>query len=504
MKDDIDYTEKIKTFNLLVGNNNEEIALNYLTLTNWDENQAAILYNKENKGADAKLINNNNNNNNLINPNINNNFFPNINPDFVPIDYYNFDSPQLIPNNRVNNNSKLNKYTQCKIYRPGFFDGMKFWKVDNRAYYETYFKKFETYNSLKLFKIYDAFITNMKTNIGIIFLYEKNNITAALNVFRNLINNQQVKDLLHNRCCILPMVDRCFEASDIIKPLKINHFPTIVISFYKNENYFAVIQVINNIMSNIPLLSKKILEAYDLLDGQKNNYPNYPNENLIPQTNNNNIINNNNNNNNIINNNQNNNNINNNNSNNSKNLLDDPRNYMFDDDIIKNDIPQNNIPRPYPPNSNSNPYPYMSDGEILKKQEEEMKSLERIEEEKIRKKKREEEEKIRKEKEEINKKDFYAKQLPEEPSDDDPNKCTIMLRFPDGEKTVQRKFLKTDKISLLYTYVKSFGREIYSDQNEKNFSLVQPFPFKNFNDSQESTLEKEGMFPNAVLQIRVV
>ena len=487
MKDDIDYTEKIKTFNLLVGNNNDEIALNYLTIANWDENQAAILYNKENKGANAKLINNNN----LINPNTNNNFYPNNNPNYIPIDYYDFDSPQLIPNNnKINNNPKLDKYTQCKIYRPGFLDGFKIWKADNRAYYETFFKQFE--KSLNLFKLYSSFITNIKTNIGIIFLYEKNNISAALNVFRNLINNQQVKDLLHNRCCTLPMVDKSFEASDIIKPLKINHFPAIVICLYKNENYFAVIQVIINIMSNIPLLCKKLLEAYDLLDeSKKNNYQNYPNQNLIPQTNNNN-------------NNQNNKIINNNNSNNSKNILDDPRNYMFDDDIIKNDIPQNNIPLPYRPNSNSNPYPYMSDGEILKKQEDEMKSLERIEEEKIKKKKREEEEKIRKEKEEKNQKDFYIKQLPEEPSDDDPNKCIIMFRFPDGEKTVQRKFLKTDKISLLYTYVKSLGREIYSDQNENNFSLVQPFPFKNFNDSQENTLENEGMFPNAVLQIRVV
>lgn len=487
MKDDIDYTEKIKTFNLLVGNNNDEIALNYLTISNWDENQAAILYNKENKGADAKL-NPNNNNNNLLSPNINNNFFPNNNPNYIPIDYYNFDSPQLISyNNKVNINPKLNKYTQCKIFKPSIFDGIKIWKVDNRAYYETYFRQFE--NNLKLFKIYEPFINNIKTNVGIIFLYEKNNITAALNVFRNLINNQQVKDLLHNRCCILPMVDKSFEASDIIKPLKINHFPAIVICLYKNENYFAVIQIINNIMSNIPLLSKKLLEAYDLLDESKNNHPNYPNQNLIPQTNNNNIINNN------SNNNPNNKIINNNNSNNSKSILEDPRNYMFDDDILKNDIPQNNNPHPYP---------YMSDGEILKKQEEEMKSLERIEEEKIKKKKREEEEKIRKEKEEKNKKDFYTKQLPEEPSDDDPNKCTIMFRFPDGEKTIQRKFLKTDKISLLYIYVKSLGREIYSEQNENNFSLVQPFPFKNFNDSQENTLENEGMFPNAVLQIRVV
>ena len=495
MKEDIDYTEKIKTFNLLVGNTNEEIALNYLTITNWDEDQAAILYNKENKGADAKLINNNN----LINPNINNNnFFPNNNPNYIPIDYYNFDSPQLIPNtynNKVNNNAKLTKYAQCKIYRQGFFDGLQIWKVDNRSYYETYFKQFES--KLKLFKLYEAFITNLKTNIGIIYLYDKNNINTALTVFRDLIINQQVKELLHNRCCIYPMVNKSFEASDIIKTLKITRFPVIIICFYKNQNYYAVIQVINNIMSNIPLLNKKILEAHDLLNEPKNNYPNYPNQ--IPKTNNNNIINKNNNNNNNkrINNktiNKNNNNINNNNSNsnNSKNLLDDPRNYMFDDDTIKNDFPKND-----------NPYPYMSDGEILKKQEEEMKSLERIEEEKIKKKKREEEEKIKKEKEEQNQKEFFTKQLPEEPSDDDPNKCTIMFRFPDGEKTVQRKFLKTDKISLLYIYVKSLGREIYSDKSENSFSLVQPFPFKNFNDSQENTLENEGMFPNAVLQIRV-
>ena len=61
MKDDINYAEKIATFNLLVGNNNEDIAFNYLSMANWDETQAAILYNKENKGANATLINSNNN-----------------------------------------------------------------------------------------------------------------------------------------------------------------------------------------------------------------------------------------------------------------------------------------------------------------------------------------------------------------------------------------------------------------------------------------------------------
>lgn len=33
----IDYTEKIRTFQAIVDNYNEEIALNYLTKANWDE-----------------------------------------------------------------------------------------------------------------------------------------------------------------------------------------------------------------------------------------------------------------------------------------------------------------------------------------------------------------------------------------------------------------------------------------------------------------------------------
>lgn len=35
--DQIDYTEKIKNFQAMVDNYNEEIALNYLTKADWDE-----------------------------------------------------------------------------------------------------------------------------------------------------------------------------------------------------------------------------------------------------------------------------------------------------------------------------------------------------------------------------------------------------------------------------------------------------------------------------------
>ena len=502
MKDEIDYATKIATFNLLVNNNNDDIAVNYLTLTNWDENEAAILYNKENKGANAKLINQNNLNN--INPNFYQNDINNIIP---PDDNIIFDQPpffeKINPYNNFqvknNNFSKLNKYAECPIFTDSILDGLKFWKIDNRGYCQN-FEKFK--NIIKLYKV---FINNLKTKVGIIYLYNKSTLNNALTILRNLNNNEQVKDLLNQRCVIHPMIDGCLESSSIVKSLKINNFPTMIICLYKNEINFCVVGKINNIMNNIPLLTQKLIEAQDLLNEIKKNYQNanlyrnainrinnninniINNKGQINKNNNNNNPNNNINkiniNNNIINNNP----INNNNSNAQGNILDDPRNYLMDDDIIKND-------------TNT----YMTDGDILKKQEEEMKSLERQEEEKKRKKKEEEERKKREEIEEKNKIENLLKQLPEEPSDDDPNKCTIMFRFPDGEKTVERKFLKTDKISLLYLYIKSLGREIYSDQNEKDFSIVQPFPFKNYNDLQNNTLEQEGLFPNALLQIRIL
>ena len=492
MKDDINYAEKIATFNLLVGNNNEDIAFNYLSMANWDETQAAILYNKENKGANATLINTNDNNINSINQN----FYPNKDQDIIPIEkdsIYNQPSnnQKINPYNQNNYNnympnqpSVLNKYNQCEIFINGPLDGLKFWKVDNRGY----FINFQQFNNC--IKLYNVFITNLSTNVGIIYIYDKRTINDAVTILQNLNNNEQTRDLLNQRCVIHPMINKCIEASSIIKSLKIKTFPTMVICFHKNESYFSVISQINNIMNNIPLLTQKLIEAHELFGQTKkvyrhpypNSYNNYINDlknknnnSINPQTNNNqinqnpnnksnNIINNININNNIINNN---NNIINNPSNNSSNLLADPRNYMMDDDVMKNDM-----------------YPYMSDGEVLKKQEEEKRKREEIEEK--------------------NKIENILKQLPQEPSDDDPNKCTIMFRFPDGEKTVQRKFLKSDKVSLLYTYVKSLGREIYTENNENSFSLVQPFPFKNYNELQDNTLEQEGLFPNAVLQIRTM
>ena len=119
-----------------------------------------------------------------------------------------------------------------------------------------------------------------------------------------------------------------------------------------------------------------------------------------------------------------------------------------------------------------------------------------------RKKRKEEEEKKKQEQKEKEDKELFSMLIPPEPSDDNPDKCIIVFRLPDGEKNIQRKFLKTDKIAVLYDYIRSLGKEIYSEEGYHNFSIIQTFPFKNFENKLNNTLEEEGLFPNSMLQIK--
>ena len=62
--------------------------------------------------------------------------------------------------------------------------------------------------------------------------------------------------------------------------------------------------------------------------------------------------------------------------------------------------------------------------------------------------------------------------------------------------------MKQDKIKNLYEFVKSLGRDIFTEEEHHHFSLLQTFPYKIFDQIQENTLEQEGLFPNSVLQIK--
>ena len=89
----------------------------------------------------------------------------------------------------------------------------------------------------------------------------------------------------------------------------------------------------------------------------------------------------------------------------------------------------------------------------------------------------------------------------EEPDKDNPEATTICFRYPDGETTKNRRFLKSHKIQNLYDYVTSLGEEIYTEKQNKNFTLLQPFPPQIY-DNLENTLEQEGLYPNALVQIK--
>jgi len=47
--------------------------------------------------------------------------------------------------------------------------------------------------------------------------------------------------------------------------------------------------------------------------------------------------------------------------------------------------------------------------------------------------------------------------LPEEPSASDPDACHIIIRLPITGERVNRRFLKTDKVALLYDFIDSLG-----------------------------------------------
>ena len=470
---DIDYTQKILTFNLLVGNNDQEIAYNYLKRTNWDENKAAILYNQENTGSQASM-------------------------DYPIDDYYSMTNNNIMNKQSYSsgysgysyskkhkvNLAKLNKYRECAIYNQGFFDIFKIFKVDNRGYY-IYFER-GCPKCPGLTKFYDSFITQLKSNVGLILLYSPKTLNDAINLLIQINNDEMTKDLIKTKTIIHPLINSCLEGGKIEKQLKIKSkdYPVIIVCFDKNDTHFAVIDIIKNANKNIQRLNEKILEGHDLFCDEKDSKINNispiisqpkTDSNIISNEINNNII----------------------SDNKGQNLMNDINNYLPEDINNKS-------------KGDRDSYTYMTDGEVLARQEKEIKALEKEEENKIleaeRKEKEQKEEEERKKQEEILEKakmESIICNLPEEPNDDYPDKCVILFRFPDGEKVVERKFLKTEKVSLLYLYVSSFGNQIYNEKEQKGFSLIQTFPFKNFDEVQENTLEQEGLFPNAMLQIRI-
>ena len=85
--------------------------------------------------------------------------------------------------------------------------------------------------------------------------------------------------------------------------------------------------------------------------------------------------------------------------------------------------------------------------------------------------------------------------------ENDRNSTKIVFRCPDLNRRIERRFLKTDTVDILYNFVDSLGKEIFSESEA--YELVQTFPFKSYTNKQR-TLGEEGLFPNAIIQIREI
>ena len=526
--------EKILNFNIIVGNQNNNVANEFLSLVNWNVDEAVNLY-----------------------------LYSNSNPNNINI------------NNK--NNLHIFKYiTEYSFIKEGIIDKVSsLFKLpflkNNAECCQKFIGKIKN-----LVKTGEVFTNLLKTNKGVIILYNKD---TFLKVFQqlDLINNDNQNNYI-NSILIYPIIDDSIEGKNLIKSLNIIRFPCYLFCQYKSNDVFYIIDKMEGIfyletfkntlfpknnISNIKNINNNINPINKNQDKNKKNKKNRDendfknlfginnkndndenikiknnldnneihiknqdkkennNDNFPLLNNNNDIINNNNesktnlinNNNNKINDNK--------NSPRSiqpqqkeqKEYIPDYRDYEFEDIPIiypgfNQELLQSQIPSYSGINVNDK-VDLLSDSQLMKYQEKEMNELERIAEEKE-KKEREEKEKIRKEEEEIKRKqekdkeekEMFSKLIPPEPEDDNPDKCIIIFRLPDGEKNIQRKFLKTEKIAILYDYIKSFGKEIYSEEVYNNFSIIQTFPFKNFENKLNNTLEEEGLFPNAMLQIK--
>ena len=419
-----------------------------------------------------------------------------------------------------------------------------------------------------LVKTGEAFTNLLKSNKGIIILYNKDTF-QKLNQQLDIINNDNQNNYL-NSVLIYPIINNSLEGNNLINLLNINRFPCYLFCKYKSNNVFYIIDKMEGIFylqtfknALFPQEIKSNININCDINNNKNN-------NNIHQNNNKNIGSNNFQKDNKVNNNKipskeeikkeiknysdndnfskyinnefsvlNNDNISHQDSNNTKyqennqkdninnqnkhniseqkkppkkEYIPDYRDYEFDNDLIYPIYPgigPNQSQIPSFSNNNLNDSEALSDSIIRKNIDNEMKELEKIEEKRERrereekeKKRKEEEEKKKLEQKEKEDKELFSMLIPPEPDENNPDKCIIIFRLPDGEKNIQRKFLKTDKIAILYDYIRSLGKEIYSEEDYHNFSIIQTFPFKNFENKLNNTLEEEGLFPNSVLQIK--
>ena len=227
---------KISNFNKIVGNKNEDIAIEFLELTNWDENEAAKLYFR-----DITLPNNSH----LY---FNDPNFKNITECQIELDSNTFNKAFSFFKSKLN--ITKNNIDFCRNFE-GKIRGL----INDPS----------------------VFMSSLKINKGVMILYNLETQNKLL-IQLNIIDKEPQEDLL-NDVIFFPVIDCSKEGNDIIKQLSINRFPCFLFCKYKSDKIFYVVDKMEGIF---------FLETFKNIISPKKNFVN--NSNIIFRPNNNNII----------------------------------------------------------------------------------------------------------------------------------------------------------------------------------------------------------------------
>ena len=442
-KEEIDYSSKVLNFMAMTETNNPEIATKYLEESKWDETIAVNqFFSKINTKDNINQTQNIYKNDNIIEKIDNNNSNKYSFKREIDFKLSNDLSQNLIDKNINGNKNKENNIidnTNC--FNKYIFDPIK-------SFFCSCCKRSETEGEEDInFQLlpnnisdFILFCESIKKKIGIIIIYQSKN-SHFLNQFINQVcQNTLIINLLKENYTIFPVKS--------------------------NSNEGIKIQ---NVVGNKELIYPIFFFCYNYSKNVSNS--NFKKTNIISKLESESIT------------------------------LDTFYSILIDNyEKIKNII--NN-------KKNEDNFNSLTDAEVLNLQKSEMEELEkqvqkREEELKnqklIEEKQKKLEEELFKQKEEKMIEEAKIKVV-DEPNEDNPDATTISFRYPDGEKRKNRRFLKIHTIQNLYDFVESLGNEIYTEEENHKFSLYQPFPPKKF-EEMNNTLENEGLFPNAVIQIK--
>ena len=435
--------QKINYFNSKVGNKDFDKAIDYLIISDWDEKKAVETYLNLNKKPNINQKNNLPSLNKKLNKN------PQNLRKLAPLDKKNQNPQQNPQNYNIKEINVTDEFLKANPYK-------------NKD--STYYTNFVKYLQNKFFlaeKSFEGFLKTLKEHPGIILLVSISKMEDFKKHAPKIISNFICPDI--NKITVLfPIMYDSIIGNKLSKQFNCENLPSYIFCKYesqklikingKMEGNFSLNLFIDNVLKGLPDAQSK-LKASLKTSLRSSIIQNY----------------------------------------NKKDKEDNDKKDNKDSDKKK---VQDSIFG-------------LSEGQVLDKREKEFLELEKQQEEKIRKEEEEkqkiidEENRVKKLKEDYEKDaEMSKKLLPPEPDENNPDVCKIVLRYPDGEKTIERRFLKTERVRVLYYFVKSKGREIFFEDESNDFDLIFGFPPKNLQNSKYNTLEEEGLFPNAYIQIR--